>query len=246
MVVLDTNATSKGLFAAKLNSLNCAWSTLRTLDGLTGGAAGGSSVAGAFTKSGKIGVVMYDINTTRLKYYSSADGDTWTSGVNISTAGAGMGASLAFDGTNERPRAAYFDLTNSRVLTSSCSTAFASCSGNNWTESTVDAGAGVTGLAAGAQQLLKTEIIYDEADRLHVVYPRGGLLDGNLIVRSLVSNSWVETTKAAGVNANHPGIPVLNFGQAGWNVSGILNGVGSLSTFHVGPGNALYQTQCGY
>jgi hypothetical protein len=246
MLVLDTNTTSKGLYAARLNDLNCSWSTLRTLDSLAAGALGGSSTASAFTSSGKIGAIMYDFNTTRLKYYSSTDGDTWTSGVNISSAGAGQGASIAFEKSAEKPRVSYFDVGNSRVLLSSCSTAFASCSGNNWTEETVESSAGITGLAAGAQQILSTQLFYDNANRAHVIYPRGALSDGHLIARSYIAPSWTESLLSTGINAALPGVNVLNFGQTGYDISGIMNSTGSFSGLHLGPGNWIYQTHCGY
>ena len=93
MFVIDNNATTKGVRAARLES-STSWSPVVLIDNLGSGALGASHLSASNDASGNVAVVYQDLNLQRVKYYASSNGTTWpsTAPLSISSANQGEGA----------------------------------------------------------------------------------------------------------------------------------------------------------
>lgn len=243
MVVIDTNAGSKGLKSAMLNPVTGAWSSVTTIDAFTGATAA-SHLAIDFDTSGRIVIAYNELNVTRARYATSSDGTTWSTPLSISSINQGAGVGIRLHPTTGSPVMAYFDRPNSTVYYTPCSGTPSACVTSGWSPSAIDMTAGVSGLAAGNDQLLSTGIVFDDSGYVYLIYPRGQGSTGQLTVTTNASGSFVSTALASGANGALSGSAALNFGVSGWNVSSTRNAAGGAFSAFIGPGNWLYANSC--
>lgn len=243
MLVIDTNAGSRGLKAAKFTQATQTWSTVTTIDALT--VSGAAHVSADFDASGNIAVAYEDINATRARYTSSTNGTTWNSPLSISGISQGMGVTVRINPSGGSPAMAYFDRTNNTVYYSSCSGSVVSCVTSGWSTTAVDSGAGVSGLANGNHQLLSAALVFSASGTPTVIYPRGQGAGGKLMSATNSSGSFVSTLLASGANGGLSGSNAANFAVSGWNVSAVRNAAGSTTAVFLGAGNWIYANSCG-
>ncbi|MEO5668312.1 MAG: hypothetical protein ABIR96_09655 [Bdellovibrionota bacterium] len=245
MIVVDTNATSKGVKASLFNATTQTWSTVAVVDPLVGGALGAAHLTASQDNSGNVVVAFQDLSLTRVKYASSANGTTWSSPISVSGIGQGVGAVIAVNPVDGKPSISYYDQPNNAVYYANCTTTIPTCLSANWATQKIESAAGISTLTAATGQLLTTSLAFSPQGAPWVFYPRGQGNDGNLIRATNTSGSWVATIHASGTYGNLPGSAPLNFGVAGWNVVTSMNaGSGPVSSF-IGSGNTLYSTSCG-
>jgi hypothetical protein len=121
----------------------------------------------------------------------------------------------------------------------------ASCATGGWSPSIIDNAAGVSGLAASVEQLLRVAMDIDSSGNPFIVYPRGAGSDASLILQRISSGTFTSSTLHAGANGNQmTGAGALNYAVAGWGVSSTINSSGARTSVYVGPGNWLYSTSC--
>lgn len=245
MVVIDTNATSKGVKVAIFNTSSRSFQAGVVIDGLTAGALGAAHLSVDADVSGSLAVAYQDLNVTKVKYASSADGGaTWTTPLSISGLAQGPGVQLRVNPSTGSPSVAYYGQAFNTVYYSTCAGNLASCATGGWSPVVIESAAGVSGLAANSGQLLSASLQFAYG-KAFVFYPRGQSNDGSLIVASNASGIFSSAIVASGINASLPGAPALNFGVSGWGVQMAPNAVGSFSGAYLGPGNWLYSISCG-
>jgi hypothetical protein len=245
MIMIDNNAGSKGVKAAKLNTSTLAWSPVVTIDALT--ASGASHLTTDYDKSGNIVVAYRDNSTTRVKYTFSSDGGvTWSSPTSISAVNQGAGATVEINPTTGKPTAAFYDRANNALYYATCSNPIASSTAG-WSSTLVDNTAGTSGLASGNEQLLTAGLRYDSAGNVYIIYARGAGSTGALMQAKAAagSTSFTLTTLNPGASASLSGTVPLHFSVGGWNPSSVANAAGGLTTLFVGPGNRLNSISCG-
>lgn len=243
MIVIDTNAGSRGLKAAKFTQATQTWSSVTTIDALT--ATGAAHVSADFDTSGNIALAFEDINATRARYSSSTNGTTWSAPLSISGVAQGMGVTVRINPSSGSPAMAYFDRANNAVFYSPCSGTVASCATSGWSSTAVDSGTGVSGLAAGNQQLLSASLVFSSTGVPTVIYPRGQGAGGNLMTATNSSGSFVSTVLAQGANAGLSGSNAVHFAVSGWGVGAVRNAAGLATSVYLGPGNWIYVNSCG-
>ncbi len=244
MIVTDTNATSKGIKAAMFDKTTSSFSSVTTIDGLTGGALGAAHLSAAYDSSGTIVIAYQDLSVTKAKYATSADGSTWSTPLQISSVGHGVGASIAlYDG---KPYISYFDAPNNTVYYASCSNAAVSCTSGGWTAVSTENAAGVSALTAATGQVLRTSLQFTAAGNPFILYPRGQANDASLVINEYSSSAgWDSRKLVSGINGNLPGASALNYAISGFGVEATKNAVGGTFGAFVGPGNWLYAVSCG-
>lgn len=243
MIVIDTNAGSRGLKAAKFTQATQTWSTVTTIDALA--VSGAAHVSADFDASGNIAVAYEDINATRARYASSTDGTAWSSPLSVSGVSQGAGVTVRINPSGGSPAMAYYDRGNNTVYYSSCSGTVASCATSGWSTSTVDSGAGVSGLASGNHQLLSAALVFSATGTPTVIYPRGQGAGGKLMSATNSSGSFVSTVLVSGANGGLSGSNALNFAVSGWNVSAVRNAAGLATAVFLGAGNWINVNSCG-
>jgi hypothetical protein len=245
MIVLNTHAASKAVWASMLDPSTQTWSTTAVVDGLTAGALGAAHLSADFNEAGQISIAYQDLNLTRVRYSQSVNGTSWSAPLNVSSVGAGPGVSVKINPKTSKPALAYYDQSNNAVFYASCSSAFATCGSSGWTESNLQTSAGVSGLTAASGQLLTTSLQFTSAGSPQVLFSQGQAGSGSLMLGTLSGSTWNSASFAAGINGNLPGMAALNFGVAGWNVSTSLNAEGGIVASYIGPGDWLYSQSCG-
>lgn len=246
LIVIDTNAGTKGVKAAKLNPSTQNWSAVTTLDGLVAGALGAAHLVSDFDKSGTLVIAYQDLNLTRVKYATSANGITWSTPYTVSSVGQGSGVGIKLNPLTSKPSVTYYDQTNNAVYYASCSAVASACVSSGWSNALVDGAAGVSGLTAASGQLLSTSLNYSPSGTPWLLYPRGQGTGGHLMLGTPNSSGiWSSNVHAAGSNGGLAGSAALNFAVAGWNAAATVNSSGGLVSVYVGPGNWLYSTSCG-
>jgi hypothetical protein len=243
MIVLDNNATSRGLKAARFNQSTQAWSAVVTIDAL--GASGASHLSATSDASGNVAIAWRDLTLTRARYSHTADAVTWTAALSVSAVNQGMGAKLRFNPATGSPAMSYFDRGNNAVYYAACAGTPASCATSGWNPVAVDSAVGLSGLLAGNEQALTSDISFSTAGVATVLYPRGQGSSGSLMRASNATGSFVVTELALGANGATSGSAALNFGISGWHVVTSTNAAGGMTATHLGPGNWLYSTSCG-
>jgi len=246
LIVADNKAGTMAVRAAKFNPLTLSWGPLATID--SPGVSGISHLT-AEAQGANIVLGYYDITLGKVKYNYSSDGDTWMgSGTSYAFSGLnrGIGATLRIHPTTQSPIASYYDKVNNRLYFAECSGTFATCFSGGWTETVIENGTlGISGLAAGQEQVLTASLNVNNGGVISILYPRGAGTSGDLMLAHNASGAW-ETLPFVGANNGAlPGSPALNFGIAGWNPVHISNDFASPAGAFVGPGNWLYQFSCG-
>lgn len=246
LIVIDNNAGSKGVRAARLDPSTQNWSAVATIDGLTGGALGAAHLVSDFDKSGTLVLAFQDLNLTRVKYATSANGTTWSTPLTISSVSQGPGVAIKLNPINQKPSVAYYDQANNSVYYASCSGVAANCATSGWNNVSIDGAAGVSGLTAATGQLLATAINFSPTGTPWVLYPRGQGTGGHLMLGTPNSSGiWSSSVHLPGVNGALAGSAALNFAVSGWDVAATTNAVGGIVSAYIGPGNWLYSTSCG-
>jgi hypothetical protein len=244
MIVIDNSTGTLTVRAARLNPTTGVWGTVNILKTL--GASGAAHLSADYDTSGNIVVSFYDLTTTKLNYvYSSDGGTTWSTPYELSSAGSGIGGIIRINRYTGKPATAYYDKTNNRIYYAPCSGTMASCATGGWSPSIIDNAAGVSGLAASVEQLLRVAMDIDSSGNPFIVYPRGAGSDASLILQRISSGTFTSSTLHAGANGNQmTGAGALNYAVAGWGVSSTINSSGARTSVYVGPGNWLYSTSC--
>ncbi|MBS1984673.1 MAG: hypothetical protein JST16_10925 [Bdellovibrionales bacterium] len=245
MVVIDTNATSKGVKVAVLDSQTRTWRTPVTIDGLTVGALGAAHVAADGDASGNLVVAYQELNVGRVRYSYSAGGSSWSTPLGISLANQGQGIMIRINPATGFPVVSYHDQASGTVYVSSCAAVPSGCVAGGWTSVIIDSTSGVSAFTSTANQVLSTGLGFSPLGKNYVFYARGQSADGHLVVTNNFSGSYVTSRAASGVNGALAGAPSLNFAIAGWNVGIAPNAAGSFSGAYIGPGNWLYSLSCG-
>lgn len=247
MIVIDTNAGSKGVKAARFNPNTTAWSAVTSIDGMTLGALGASNLSSAWSATAGAAITYRENNVTRARYASTTDGLTWSGPYTVSSQnGSGAGADIALNPANSySPAISYYDRANNRVYVSTCSGTLTSCASGGWSSSIIDNTAGVSGLASAQEQVLGAPIGYTPQGKIYVGYVRGQANDGSFKLWHNFSGYTVPDSAMDGANGALVGLTALNFGISGMNGRGLINSDTGMTFFHIGPGNWLYTTGCG-
>ena len=243
MIITDTNAATRGLKASKLNTTTMLWSSVTTIDALT--ASGASHLNADFDTNGNIVAAYRDLSATKSKYVYATSGTSWSTALTFSGLAQGMGVTVRINPATTKPAAAYFDRANNGVYYASCTGTIASCASSGWSSSLVDNLAGVSGLAAGNEQLLMAALSFNSSGTPYIYYPRGATSTGSLTVADNSSGSFSASTLYSGTSGNITGSTALNFGISGWGVNTTRNAVNGAVAAYIGPGNWLYVTSCG-
>ena len=245
LVVIDTNAASKGVKATMLNPRTGVWSATQTIDGLTTGALGAAHVAIDNDMNGNLVVAYQELNVARVRYSASSDAVTWTTPMQISAVSQGQGISIRINPATGSPAISYFDQVNNTVYYNPCTGTPTTCATGGWNPVQVEVAAGVSALTATNNQILSTALNFTSAGASYLFYPRGQANDGNLLLAQNATGAFVLQVASPGSLGNLPGSPALNFGVAGWNVVAAPNASGYFTSAFIGPGNRIYATSCG-
>ncbi len=245
MLVIDTNAGSKGIKAAKLSAGTLTWGAVATIDALT--VSGASQISADYDTNGNIVVAYRDLGAAKTKYAASTDGTTWSTPLLISAVNQGVGNSIKINPATQRPAISYYDRPNNAVYYSACTaTTLAGCNTTGWVTTLVDNVAGVSGVSSGNEQSLMTGLVFSQTGRAWISYVRGQASSGSLMVAdNNGGGSFAISTLAAGANGGLTGTPPLNFGIAGWNVAASRNAAGQFTALYIGAGDWLSTTSCG-
>ncbi len=244
MVIIDTNATSRGVKSAQLNATTKSWEQVTTVDAL--GASGAAHLSTSFDTNGNVVMAFQDLTTTRVKYSYMQNASTWAGTYTVSAAARGPGAAVSINPVTYSPAISYFDSVNNTVYYSACSGTISSCIAGGWTTSALDTAAGVSTLTSATGQLLTTGLVFNSAGSAHVFSPRGATSSsGALTMSHNRTGSFATSAAIAGVNGAMTGSAALNFGITGWGLAATPNVSGGVSGAYVGPGNWLYAFSCG-
>ncbi len=241
--ILDTNATSKGIYTAMLNPTTGQWTSPTTAVVL--GASTGASIDSDSDDNGNAVIVYHDLTLSKAQYISTTDGSTWSTPLSISNYGQGMGARIKIRSTTGYPSIAFFDRGNNTVYYSTCSSTPSSCATSGWSSNAIDYTAGVSGFSTSQYDLLlSASLVFTTDDYPYVIFPHGKGSDGNLIASS-IGSTITNTIISSGANANYTDNNVFNYAVSGWGVASTPNAAGFFTSIHLGPGDWLYSTSCG-
>ncbi len=245
-ILNSTAAGGTGVRAALFNPQTSSFTNLTTP--ATVGAAWGTSLSASFDKSGNVVVAHYDITATKAKFNYTTNGASWLgTPPEITAASTGReGLSIGINPSNSRPAISYYDRANNAVHYTYCTTSMNNCAtASNWSTTTVTSTAGVSGMAAGNEQLLKTSLTFSRAGTAFVTYMDGiAAATQRLAIADNSSGTFVSTDLSAMPAAAVSGASATNFGMTGFNASSVRSQNGSLVTMYIGPNNWLYATSC--
>lgn len=250
MLVIDNNAGSRGVKAARFNPQTLLWSSVQTLDPLS--TSGGAHLSSAADSNGNIVATFHDLTESKARYSYSNDGVSWPAGGFIFTgAGKGAGVRVAINPISGLPAAAYYDRATNRLYFSECTQSISDCHSGGWSETLIENNTlGISGLTAAQEQLLSAPIRFRPDGVAVVLYSRGAGSTGDLILASnledgTVGGNFSTSSIFSGVSPNLPSAAPVNYGMGGWVPTMAINTSQSITALHVGPGNWLYATRCG-
>lgn len=239
--ILDTNASSRGVYSARLNPSTGQWSTPYTIVSL--GASAGGSIDSDSDANGNAVLVFHDLTLARARYSATIDGVRWSNPLSISGYNQGMGGHIRLRPSTGSPYITYFDRANNRVYSSTCNDTPLNCVTGSWTASVVDLTTGVSGLTSRYDLLLSASLVFTTGDIPYVVYPRGKGADGNLAATELGTTNT--SIIGSGANGNATDNLAFNYAVAGWGVASSPNAAGYFTSVYLGPGDWLYTSSCG-
>jgi hypothetical protein len=243
LIFIDTNTTSKGIYATKFNKTSKTFTVPFKFATLSGTAANLSS---AYNSNGEIIVGYEDLTLTSAYYsYSNDGGITWTTPLNVSSSGQGKGLSIAINPANNSPAISFYDKTNNQVYYRTCNNTLSNCATSGWSQTLVDSNIGISTLAAANEQLLQTKLLFLNDGTPIILYEQGVLGNGHLMMAIKTSSSFSTSIFSSGVNGSLLGLNPYNYGISGWLVSAAKNSLGYPTAVYLGPGNYLYSTSCG-
>lgn len=250
VVLIDNNATTRGVKAIRFNPSNLTWSSVATLDALS--TSGAAHLSAGIDSNGHLFTTYYDITATRAKYNYSTDGLTWeSSGVAYSGTARGMGLRTVLNPASQTPASTYYDRANNRLYLAYCTESVEDCYTAAWTEVLIENNTlGISGVTAAQEQVLSAELQFTPDGIAALAYSRGAASTGELMLAHNYSNgaaaaTFTTTPIYSGINGTLTGAAAFNFGLAAWGQASVLNNANSLTILHLGPGAWLYSTSCG-
>jgi hypothetical protein len=246
-VINSTAVGGTGVRAALFDKSIDSFTNFSTVDTL--GASFATRLTAAYDTNGNVVVAYYDITTTKVKFNYTTSGTTWLgTPPQITAAAAGReGLSIRLNPSNSRPAISYYDRANNGVYFTYCTTTLASCStSGNWATSTVNAAAGVSGIATPNEQLLNTSLSFDTIGTPYVLYMAGTTAaTQQLGVADNAGGSFTTTVLGSSTASAVSGAATPNFAMIGFSAGSVRNAEGDYFSAYIGPNNWLYATTCG-